>query len=50
MPIGPGLEAVRKALDARGLGLPLSGPDWTDLPVLDAANTDFDTYSGMAPT
>jgi hypothetical protein len=27
--IGPGLAAVRKALDARGLNLPLSGPDTT---------------------
>jgi hypothetical protein len=27
--IGPGLAAVRKALDARGLKLPLSGPDTT---------------------
>ena len=27
LPIGPGLAAVRKALDRRGLNLPLSGPD-----------------------
>lgn len=46
MPIGPGLAAVRKALDARGLAISLSGPDWTDLPAFNAAKIDFDAYIG----
>jgi hypothetical protein len=40
------LESVRSALDARGIGTPLSGPDWTDLPPLDARALDFDAYVG----
>ena len=28
LPVAPGLHAVRKGLDARGISLPLSGPDW----------------------
>ena len=42
--IKPGLEAVRKALDRRGLkGLPLSGPDYTNggFPVTYPAGVDF---------
>lgn len=46
LPITPGLEAVRKALDARGVTLPLSGPDWTDLPELDPQKVDFDPWIG----
>lgn len=42
MPLKPGLEAVRKALDERGLTVPLSGPDWTDLPALEPEKIDFD--------
>ncbi len=30
LPLKPGLEAVRRALDKRGLKLPLSGPDFCD--------------------
>ena len=46
MPLRSGLAAVRKALDRRGLDLPLSGPDWTDLPALDAKKIDFDELIG----
>jgi hypothetical protein len=46
MPITPGFAAVRKALDKRGLTLPLSGPDWTDCPELEPAKIDFDPYIG----
>ncbi len=42
MPLKPGLAAVRKALDARGLSLPLSGPDLTDgVPPLKPERFDF---------
>ncbi|HET8548970.1 MAG TPA: hypothetical protein VFL57_13230 [Bryobacteraceae bacterium] len=44
--ITPGLAAVRRELDRRGIRLPLSGPDWTDLPDLDPARIDFDEYIG----
>jgi hypothetical protein len=44
--ITPGLVAVRKELDRRGIDLPLSGPDWTDQPALDKSTIDFDPYIG----
>jgi hypothetical protein len=40
------LASVRAALDERGLSLPLSGPDWTDLPPFDARALDFDAHVG----
>ncbi len=40
------LAAVRAALDRKGVGVPLSGPDWTDLPPLDTAAIDFDAHIG----
>jgi hypothetical protein len=46
LPIKPGLAAVRKALDDKHIDLPISGPDWTDLPDFDAAKIDFDEYIG----
>lgn len=46
MPLKPGLEAVRRALDKRGLAVPLSGPDWTDLPELEPKKIDFDELIG----
>ncbi len=46
LPITPGLAAVRKAFDTKGIRLPLSGPDWTDLPALDPSKIDFDSYIG----
>jgi hypothetical protein len=55
-PLGPAIKAVREALDSRGIALPLSGPDWTDLPKLDPAKLDFaqclaafDLHSYSAP-
>lgn len=42
----PALKATREALDAKGIALPVSGPDWTDLPEFDAAKIDFDEYIG----
>jgi len=42
MPLKPGLAAVRKALDAKGLKLPLSGPDMTgEVPAFDPKRFDF---------
>ncbi len=46
MPLKPGLAAVRKALDEKGLEVPLSGPDWTDLPPLEPEKIDFDHLIG----
>jgi hypothetical protein len=55
-PIVPALVAVRKELDRRHIDLPLSGPDWTDLPPFPGAAVDFDgpigawdihTYKGL---
>ncbi len=46
MPLRPGLAAVRKALDRRDLRIPLSGPDWTDLPPLEPSKIDFDELIG----
>lgn len=43
-PVSPAFKAVREALDRRGIALPLSGPDWTDLPRLDPAKIDFAPY------
>ena len=39
-PLVPGLEATRKALDKRGLDVPLIGPDWVPPPPLDPAKLD----------
>jgi hypothetical protein len=44
--ITPGLEAVRHALDRRGIDVPLSAPDWTDLPPLYPVNIDYDHLIG----
>lgn len=46
VPITPAFAAVRKELDRRGIPLPVSGPDWTDLPELKPAQIDFDPYIG----
>jgi len=45
-PVTPAWKEVRKALDKRNLTIPISGPDWTDLPVFDEAKIDFDQYIG----
>jgi hypothetical protein len=46
LPLKPGLAAVRKALDARGLNLPLSGPDMVGVPELDPNQFDFHELLG----
>jgi hypothetical protein len=40
------LGAVRRALDREGVQVPLSGPDWTDLPELKPEQIDFDQFLG----
>jgi hypothetical protein len=39
-------KKVRESLDARGIRVPLSGPDWTSLPPFDSTRIDFDRYVG----
>jgi hypothetical protein len=46
MPLRAGLAAVRQALDRRGITLPLSGPDQTDLPELKPSEIDYDPFIG----
>ena len=46
VPFTSGLSAVRLEFDRRGLKIPISGPDWTDLPPFDAGKIDFDDYVG----
>jgi len=46
LPITPGLKAAREEFDRRGLNVPISGPDWTDLPELNPADVDFDAFIG----
>lgn len=46
VPLTPGLKAAREEFDRRGLAVPLSGPDWTDLPDLKPDEIDFDAYIG----
>jgi hypothetical protein len=43
-PLTPALKEVRRALDEKNLKIPISGPDWTDLPPFDASKIDFDQY------
>jgi len=45
-PLTPALKAVREALDHKNIRIPISGPDWTDLPAFDPAKIDFDPYIG----
>ena len=44
--ITPALREVRKCLDAAGIEVPLSAPDWTSLPPLDPNQIDFDEFIG----
>ncbi len=46
MPLREGLAAVRHALDRDGINVPLSGPDWTDLPEFKPDQVDFDQFIG----
>jgi len=39
-------KKVRETLDEKGIHIPLSGPDWTDLPPFDSAKIDFNPYVG----
>lgn len=45
-PLTPALKAVREALNRKNIRIPLSGPDWTDLPPFDETKIDFDPYVG----
>ncbi len=46
VPLGAAFKAVREALQRKGITVPISGPDWTDLPPFDAAKLDFDPFLG----
>ena len=46
MPLRPGLDAVRKALDKRGLNVALSAPDMVGVPTFDPTKIDFDDLVG----
>lgn len=45
-PLTPALKEVRLALDKKKINIPVSGPDWTDLPAFDSTRIDFDQYIG----
>lgn len=45
-PLTPALREVRMALDRKNLKIPISGPDWTDLPRFNPSKIDFDQYIG----
>lgn len=45
-PVTPALKEVRRVLDEKKLNVPISGPDWTDLPAFDEDKIDFDQYIG----
>jgi len=42
----PALKEVRSALNKKNIQIPISGPDWTDLPEFDERKIDFDEYIG----
>jgi len=44
--IVPGLQAARAEFDRRGIAVPISGPDWTDISDFKPAQVDFDQYIG----
>jgi hypothetical protein len=46
VPRTPGFKAVHEALDRRGISLPISGPDWADLPPLEPEKITFDPFIG----
>ena len=45
-PYASALKEVRRVLDEKKLDVPISGPDWTDLPTFDAKKINFDQYIG----
>lgn len=46
IPLREGLEAVRKALDEKGVTVPLTGPDWAWLPPQGHKKVDFHNVVG----
>lgn len=46
VPLGEAFKAVREALNQKGMSLPVSGPDWTDLPPFDSTRLGFDPFLG----
>ena len=46
IPLRAGLQAVRKALDRRGISIPLSGPDWNFIGGVNPEELDFDPVIG----
>jgi len=40
------LKKVRESLDMKGIGVPISGPDWTSMPPFDSSKIDFDNFIG----
>lgn len=46
VPVAGAFKAVREAFQRKGLAIPVSGPDWTDLPPFDATKLEFDPYLG----
>lgn len=45
-PFTPVLKTVREALDTAEIAIPLSGPDWTGVQMLNPEWVDFDSYIG----
>jgi hypothetical protein len=45
-PFTPALKSVREALDTAGIAIPLSGPDWTGVQMLNPDWVDFNAYIG----
>lgn len=43
-PVTTAWKIVHETFENRGIKIPLSGPDWTDLPPFDATKIDFDPY------
>jgi hypothetical protein len=46
VPLSGAFKAVRDALDLRKLAIPISGPDWTDLPPFEPSALEFDPHLG----
>jgi hypothetical protein len=46
VPFPEALKAARAAFDQHKINVPISGPDWTDLPVFDEKKIDFDECLG----
>lgn len=46
VPLTPALKVLHEEFERRGITVPISGPDWTDLPELKPTEIDFDAYIG----